>query len=113
MQHTIALEIFERRAVGGCRRGAAGCDVVQSCTTRAVYSSQDRVDVLEAVKCLSRHVHARREGHMVALSRLTRYFFGYQRCALTFPRQATKGADLQAHGDSDWTGDLDSRRSTT
>ena len=82
------------------------------CTLRAAHLAQDRVDVSESVKCLSRHMQAPLEGHTVELKRLARSLLGNRCCALVFSRQSTKGAHLQVHADSDWAGDSESRRST-
>ena len=75
---------------------------------KLAYVAQDRVDIAEAVKCLTRHMKEPRSGHMQELKRLGRY----RRCVLTYARQ-TSDVTLQAHVDSDWAGDLLGRMSTT
>ena len=62
--------------------------------------AHDRVDIAEAVKCLTR------------LKRLGRYLVKKSRCVLTYARQ-TSDATLQVHVGSDWAGDLLGRKSTT
>ena len=54
--------------------------------------AQDRVDIAEAVKCLTRYMKEPRSGHM---------------------QVQTSEATLQVHVDSDWAGDLLGRKSTT
>ena len=74
--------------------------------------AQDRADIAEAVKCLTRHMKEPRSGHMQELKRLGRYLVKNKRCVLTYARQ-TSDATLQVHVDSDWAGDLLGRKSTT
>ena len=78
---------------------------------KLAYVAQDRVDIAEAVKCLTRHMKEPRSGHMQELKRLGRYLVKNRRCALTYARQ-TSEATLQVHVDSDWAGDLLGRKST-
>ena len=79
---------------------------------KLAYVAQDRVDIAEAVKCLTRHMKEPRSGHMQELKRLRRYLVKNRRCVLTYTRQ-TSDATLQVHVDSDWAGDLLGRKSTT
>ena len=77
------------------------------------YVAQDRIDIAEAVKCLTRHL---KEPHGVGTcrnsKRLGRFLVKNRRCMLTYARQ-TSDATLQVHVDSDWAGDLLGRKSTT
>ena len=79
---------------------------------KLAYVAQDRVDIAEAVMCLTRHIKEPRSGHMQELKRLGRYLVKNRRCVLTYARQ-TSEATLQVHVDSDWVGDLLGRKSTT
>ena len=74
--------------------------------------AQDRVDIAEAVTCLTRHMKEPRSGHMSELKRLGRYLVNNKRCAVTYSRQ-TLDATLQVRVDSGWAGDLLGRKSTT
>ena len=74
--------------------------------------AQDRVDIAEAVKCLTRHMKEPRSGHMQELKKFGRNLVKNRRCVLTYARQ-TSDATLQVHVDSDWAGDLLGRKSTT
>ena len=67
--------------------------------------AQDRVDIAEAVKCLTRHMKGPRSGHMQELNRLGRYLVKNRRCVLTYSQQ-TSEVTLQVYVDSDWAGDL-------
>ena len=73
---------------------------------------QDRIDIAEAVKCLTRHMKEPRSGHMQELKRLGRCLVKNKRCVLTYARQ-TSDETLQVHVDSDWAGNLLERKSTT
>ena len=68
---------------------------------KLAYVAQDRVDIAEAVKCLTRHIKEPRSGHMQELKRLGRYLVKNRRCVLTYERQ-TSDETLQLHVDSDW-----------
>ena len=84
----------------------------RSLVMKLAYVAQDRVDVVEAVKCLTRHMKEPRSGHMQELKRFGRYLVKNRRCVLAYARQ-TSDATLQVHVDSDWAGDLLGRKSTT
>ena len=84
----------------------------RSLVMKLAYVAQDRVDIADAVKCLTRHIKEPRSGHMQELRRLGRYLVKNRRCVLTYARQ-TSDAPLQVHVDSDWAGDLLGRKSTT
>ena len=84
----------------------------RSLVMKLAYVAQDRIDIAEAVKCLTMHMKEPRSGHMQKLKRLGRYLVKNRRCALTYARQ-TSDATLQVHLNSDWTGDLFGRKSTT
>ena len=79
---------------------------------KLAYVAQDRIDIAEAVKCLTGHMKEPRSGHMQELKMLGRYLAKKRRCVLTHARQ-TSDATLQVHVDSDWAGDMLGRKSTT
>ena len=83
-----------------------------SLVMKLAYVAQDRIDIAEAVKCLTRHMKEPRSAHKQELKRLGRYLVKNRRCALTCARQSSE-ATLQVHVDSDWAGDLLVGRSTT
>ena len=84
----------------------------RSLVMKLAHVAQDRIDIAEAVKCLTRHMKEPRSGHMQELKRLGRYLVKNKRCVLTYARQ-TSDETLQVHVDSDWAGDLLGRKSTT
>ena len=84
----------------------------RSLVMKLAYVTRDRIDIAEAVKCLTRHMKELRSGHMQELKRLGRYLVNNRRCMLTYARQ-TSEATLQVHVESDWAGDLLGRKSTT
>ena len=59
----------------------------RSLVVKLAYVAQDRVDIAEAVKCLTRHMKEPRSGHMQELTRLGRYLAKNRRCVLTYARQ--------------------------
>ena len=73
----------------------------RSLVMKLAYVAEDRIDIAEAVKCLTSHMKEPRSGHMQEL-----------KCVLTCARQ-TSDETLQVHVDSDWAGDLLGRKSTT
>ena len=84
----------------------------RSLVMKLVYVAQDRVDIAEAVKCLTRDMKEPRSGHMQEPRRLCRYLVKNKRCEMAYARQ-TSDETLQVHVDSDWAGDLLGRKSTT
>ena len=80
---------------------------------RAAYLNQDRVDITETTKNLARAMANPRVGHMVQLKRLARYLKGKPRTVLRYYRQDPKDSHIRCFTDSDWAGDVESRRSTS
>ena len=91
----------------------AQATLFRSGTMREANLGQDRPDISETVKCLSRHMSAPREGHVIQFKRLARYLRGKPRCVLEYPIQASGDVGLNCHVDSDWAGDPITRRSTS
>lgn len=89
------------------------CTLYRSATMRAAYLAVDRPDISEAVKVLSQAMSAPREGHLGLLKRLVRYLVGAPRKTIEYPRQDARDAILKVFVDSDWAGDVGTRRSTT
>ena len=81
----------------------------RSLVMKLAYVAQDRIDIAEAVKCLTRHMEEPRSGHMQELKRLGRYPVNNRRCVSTYARQ-TSDATLQVHVNADWAGDLLGRK---
>ena len=76
----------------------------RSSVMKLAYVAQDRIDIAEAVTCLTRHMKEPRSAIMQELKRLGRYLV---------KKRQTSEATLQVHVDSDWASDLLGRRSTT
>ena len=81
----------------------ADCTKFTSVVMRAAYMAQDRTDVAEAVKTLSRRMR---------LKRLGRYVLGRPWASLVFSPQELP-RELLIEADSDFAGDFATRRSTT
>ena len=58
----------------------------RSLVMKLAFVAQERVDIDEAVKCLTRHMKEPRSGHMQELKRLGRFVVN-RRCVLTCARQ--------------------------
>ena len=84
----------------------------RSMVMKLAYVAQDKVDIAEAVKDLTRHMKEPRSGHKSLLKRLGRLLTKNKRCVLTYARQTSEGT-LQVRVDSEWAGDLLGRKSTT
>ena len=84
----------------------------RSVVMRAAYMAQDRPDLAEAVKTLARRMVAPTAGDMTRLKRLGRYVLGRPRATLEFRPQELP-QELLVEVDSDFAGDLITRRSTT
>ena len=80
---------------------------------RCAYLAQDRADISEAIKCLTRGMSKPRTGHMMQLKRVARCLKGVPRKAQQYPAQEQSKAHLEVHVDSDWVGYTVTRRSTT
>ena len=91
---------------------AADSTLYRSCVMRANYLGQDRMDIQEAVKCLSQHMVAPTDFDMTELKRLARFVKKFPRAVLVFKRQRLAKC-LDAWGDSDNAGDAVTRRSTS
>ena len=65
---------------------SAESTLYRSLVMKLAYVAQDRVDIAEAVKCLTRHIKEPRSGHVQELKRLGRYLVKNRRCVLTYAR---------------------------
>ena len=84
----------------------------RSLVMRASYISQDRPDISECVKSPARRMHEPKEVDFQNLKRLARYLKGKPRVVLKFYPQKP-GKCLNIYADSDFAGDLLTRRSTS
>ena len=87
--------------------------VFRSGAMRCKYLDQDRIDIWEAVKCLATRMASPREGDMTALKKLARYLKGQPRHCIEYHRQDPRWANICVDVDSDWAGELETRKSTT
>ena len=92
--------------------GAEQSTLFRSVLMRISYVAQDRPDVAEAVKCLSRRMVAPSSADFQRLKRLARYLAGKPRAVIVFRPQSLP-TTLRVEVDSDHAGDLVTRRSTT
>ena len=82
----------------------------RSVTMRGLYLAQDRGDIAEAVKCLTRRMQTPCTEDEKALKRLCRYLIGRPRVVIRFERQVL-GDKFVVYCDSDHAGCLRTRRS--
>ena len=68
---------------------SAESTLYRSLVMKLAYVAQDRVDIAEAVKCLTKHMKEPRSGHMQELKRFGRYLVKNRRCVLTYARQTS------------------------
>ena len=87
--HHVSGELEEQTAQkeNSEKLTSAESTLYRSLVKKLACVAQDRVDISEAVKCLTRHMKEPRSGHMQELTRLGRYVVKDRRCALTYARQ--------------------------
>ena len=93
---------LDREGVRLCRFG----------TMRISYLGQDRADVQEAAKCLSRRMQSPTQADLVELKRAVRYLLKFPRAVLVFEKQELP-RELNGWVDADFDGELVSRRSSS
>ena len=79
---------------------------------RAHYLSPDRPDISYAVNEFAKSMAAPKRGDWCRFKRLTRYLLGRPRLQFIYKWQSRQH-ELIAHSGADWTGDRESRRSTS
>ena len=79
---------------------------------RVVYLAQDRMDLGFASKELAKRMARPRIGDEMGLKRVIRYLLGRPRCVYRYNWQPVPEA-LKIFTDSDWAGDVESRKSTS
>ena len=84
----------------------------RSMTMRLAYLSQDRPDVIHASRTLASAMKNPKRGDWLRLKKVARYLLKYPYMKRTFLEQRPE-VDVLAWSDSDWSGDLRTRRSTT
>ena len=74
-----------------------------------------RPDIAYAVQALGRHLQASGAEHVNAAKRVLRYLKGTRELGIKFSAAGSRaaGGELVGYSDSDWGGDIDTRRSTT
>lgn len=77
------------------------------------YLVNTRPDLVFAVGYVSRFLEEPHKDHMMAVKHILRYVKGTKNWGLWFGRKGRKEAGLIGYSDSDYAGDVDSRKSTT
>ena len=84
---------------------------VRRSIARINYMAQDRPDLSAVAKTLSQYMAKPREGTVALVKRCVRYLKRHPQGALLVPRdRPEEDAGLETYTDSDWAGDIDSRR---
>ena len=89
-----------------------GVRLYRSGAMRISYLGQDRADVQEAAKCLSRRMQSPTQADLVELKRAVRYLLKFPRALFVFEEQQLP-KELNGWVDADFAGDLVSRRSSS
>ena len=104
-EQTIQIESSEKFT-------AVESTLYRSSVMKLACVAQDRIDIAEAVTCLTRHMTEPRSAIRQKIKRLGRFLVKNRRYVLTCARQ-TSEATLHVHVDSYRASDLLGRRSTT
>ena len=81
---------------------------------RVNYMAQDRPDLSAAAKAMSQHMAQPREGVLNSLKRCVRYLKKHPVSSMLIPNGVDEGENtMTVWTDSDWAGDIASRRSTS
>ena len=81
---------------------------------RINYMAQDRPDLSAAAKTMSQHMSQPREGVLNSVKRCVRYLKKYPESSMLIPRGVPEEENtMTVWTDSDWAGDVASRRSTS
>jgi hypothetical protein len=127
-QRQYILNILERHGMSDCKpcstpvdtcakvSADAGPPVADQTAYRSLagalqYLTFTRPDIAYVVQQICLHMHAPREGHLVAAKRILRYLQGTISFGLVIPRSAP--SQLIVYTDADWAGCPDTRRSTS
>ena len=92
---------------------AQECKMFRSMTMGAAYLSQDRPDISNTSKNLARGMSQPKLHHLEKLKKLGRYLVRYPYGKRIFRAQSMKQLQITGFTDSDWAGDLETRRSTS
>ncbi|KAK2386041.1 putative mitochondrial protein [Trifolium repens] len=78
------------------------------------YVCNSRPDICYSVSMISRYMHDPRKPHLIAAKRIFRYIRGTLDFGLHFPNgTSNKDSILIGYSDSDWSGDITDRKSTS
>ena len=85
----------------------------RSMVMRLAYLSVDRPDLCHSVRSLASAMKTPKANDWLKLKRVVRYLFRYPYMKRVYKEQYLEDASVVAWSDSDWAGDLKTRRSTT
>jgi hypothetical protein len=77
------------------------------------YLVNTRPDLAFSVGYVSRYMEEPHEDHLVAVKQILRYIAGTSGVGVFYPKKKEDSAELMGYSDSDLTGDLDNRKSTS
>ena len=112
--NTPMLKELEENLGGGEELQGEAATKVRRGIARLNYMAQDRPDLSAAAKSLSQFMSKPHEGTLLGLKRCIRYVKAYPVGTLLVPRgHRADDQLLSVFSDSDWAGDIASRRSTS
>ena len=112
--NTPSLKELEDNAGTGEELQGEVATKVRRGIARVNYMAQDRPDLSAAAKTMSQHMSKPRDGVVHLLKRCVRYLKKFPAATLLVPRDVPEqDQELVAWTDSDWAGDIESRRSTS
>lgn len=74
-------------------------------------SQATRPDIAYAVAVLSKYLNNPMISHLYAALRVVKYLYSTRQLCIRFQRDSHQQLELEAYSDSDWAGDVDTRRS--
>eukprot|EP00435_Cladocopium_sp_Y103_P068786 s76_g32.t1 len=85
----------------------------RSMVMRLAYLAQDRPDLCHAVRALAGAMKSPKMNDWLRLKKVVRYLLKFPYMKRVFYKQTLENAGVTAYSDSDWAGDLRTRRSTS
>ena len=97
---------------GDQKLGGDDTAAFQSALGSVMYVALDRHEILYSTKTVASFMQSPTKSTMVKLKRLVRYLVGFPQAEWAYSKQVVPKY-LDVHGDSDWAGDEERKRSTT
>ena len=113
---TPGVKIDNEKAASDSNTGtplsSADAKLYRGCVALLIHMSQDRPDLSVSAKEVSKSMASPSSSDWIPVKRIARYLALYPRCISLFSWQLPV-ATLSAYTDSDWAGDIKTRKSTS